>query len=61
MLRPLRWYERMLLAFLARSPRIDMLLVCQLPGGSQDRKRLAARLRHEWQVDLLEEIYKHQQ
>lgn len=56
-MRPLRWYERLVLRWLARSPRIDLLTVMQFPGPPEHRKRLAAEVRRAWQVEQLQNLY----
>jgi len=57
-IRSLLWYERLLLNWLARSPRIDQLLIVQMPGGSAaERQQQLAAIRLQQAAAHLEELY----
>lgn len=59
MLRPLRWYERLALRMLARSPRIDLIHVIQFPGKTAAERKLAAAAHaHQQRVGYLESLYR---
>lgn len=60
--RTLRWYERLLVDLLVRSPRIDSILILQFPGKTPaERRAKTARmlqlLRHEQELDKLERLF----
>ena len=58
MLRPLHWYERLLIRFLARSPRIDQILIVQMPGETAaERQRNMAVMRMQMAANQLEQLY----
>ncbi len=58
MLRPLHWYERLLIRLLARSPRIDQILIVQMPGETAaDRQQNMAAMRMQMAANQLEQLY----
>ena len=58
MLRPLRWYERLAIRFLARSPRIDQILIVQMPGETAaERQHNLTRLQQQQVIGQLEHLY----
>lgn len=63
--RSLRWHERLLVQLLVRSPRIDALLILQMPGATAAERNLRAaltlqKLEHQARVDRLEQLYQSQ-
>jgi hypothetical protein len=58
MLRPLRWHERLLLRLLARSPRIDQILILQYPCAmTAQQQQDAAELQRQIVNHHLEQLY----
>lgn len=59
MIRSLRWHERLLLQWLARSPRIDQILIVQMPGKSAaERQQQLAAMRFHQAAAHFEELYR---
>lgn len=57
MYKPLRWYERLLLAWLAKSDRIDLILITQFPGDRDARRQALIRWHHDLDRERLETLF----
>jgi hypothetical protein len=58
MIRPLRWYEQALVRLLSRSPRIDQILIVQVPGANAaERRQNTAALQLEMAANHFERLY----